>query len=109
MYVSMIHLRLSSHRIGEATRVWRESVLPELQEQPGWKDASFAVNHAADEVRVFTLWETEAQARRFEPCSCFRELAKLIALSCGNGERAIYRAGDEPAILEKLKPFLSLN
>ncbi len=109
MYVSVIHLFLPSHPTGQAMQLWRESVLPELQEQLGWKDASFAVSESADEIRVFTVWENKTQARAYEPCRGYHELAKLAAPCSQIGKRAIYRLGDEPEILESFTLFGSLN
>lgn len=108
MYSCVIYLQVPRQRMGEAVRLWRESVLPEVKEHPGWKDAAFVVNDAGTEIRIFTLWENEAQAQAFAQGPVYRELTKLIALS-SRYEHSVERVGDEPEFLEKLKPFVSKN
>ncbi len=109
MYVCMFHLQLQNYQIGEAARLWRESVLPELTEQVGWKDASFSINSAGNDIRIFIVWESEAQARAFEATECHRELGKLVQLSDQKTVRSIYRLGDAPTILESLMSPINLN
>ena len=95
MFVCMIQFELPNDKIQDATRLWKESVLPELREQKGWKNAAFSVSHETGEVRIFTLWQTEPQARWFESTDrSYAELSKLLALGVCKATRVVYRVGD---------------
>lgn len=79
MYVNVIHIQLPLAKINDAALLWRESALPELQEQCGWKDAACAIER--DHLRLFTLWDTQEQAQDFQlNAEEFPELVSLLAL-----------------------------
>jgi hypothetical protein len=94
MFVGMIQFQLCAETIAEAKRLWQESVLFELKEQKGWKDASFSISRATNIVHIFTLWETKSQARWLESTErCYSELGKLLALGAGKPTRVVYQLG----------------
>lgn len=95
MFVCTIQLELPIDKISDATRLWKESVLPELQEQKGWQDAAFSVDHTTGNVRIFTLWQTQDQANWFESNDrLYNELGRLLALGVCQSTRVVYPLGE---------------
>jgi len=95
MFVSTVQFELPVNKISDAIRLWRESVLPELAEQKGWKDAALSVDRATGIVRIFTVWQTQDQANWFESTDrLYDEFARLLALGVCQSTRLVYRLDD---------------
>ncbi len=94
MYVSMMQIQFQPCVAYEAALLWRESVLPVLKQQPGWKDASFSLDSATGRGMLFALWETESQAYGYEACAeYYQEFGRLMALGAGQLTHMVYRLG----------------
>ncbi len=95
MFVSTVQFELPINKISDAIRLWRESVLPELQEQKGWKNAAISVDRITGNVRIFTLWQTQDQANWFESTDrMYDEFSRLLALGVCQSTRLVYRLDD---------------
>ena len=80
MFVHVIQMQLKHCSAFEANLFWRESVLPELKLQRGWKDASFAPI-GTGKVMLFTVWDTKEAARGFNATPDYHSaLAQFIGL-----------------------------
>lgn len=63
----------------EANRIVRDSIVPVLYEQEGFKGQLLLVDRSADKAASINLWETEAELVAFETSPLYRELAGHIA------------------------------
>lgn len=62
-----MHARLTTSqyqldKVGEALQIYRESILPELRQQPGFKGVMGLVDRSQGKAISLTLWESEADA-----------------------------------------------
>ncbi len=62
-----MHARLTTSqypldKVDEALQIYRESILPELRRQPGFKGVMGLVDRSKGKAISLTLWESEADA-----------------------------------------------
>jgi quinol monooxygenase YgiN len=58
MYARAITFKYQPGKIDEALHLLRETVVPELQQQPGFQGATNLVDRDANKVIGITLWKT---------------------------------------------------
>jgi heme-degrading monooxygenase HmoA len=75
MYAGVVTLRAHLDRVGEAVRIYRESVLPELKELQGFEGGYVLTNAESGKCYVIGLWHTQEDAKRFQSSGSFREQA----------------------------------
>jgi heme-degrading monooxygenase HmoA len=63
---SMVCSPADSSQMGEFITLWRDRVLPALQQEPGFRHAVVLTEPNTDKVVVMALWETETEARASE-------------------------------------------
>ena len=67
-------------KMDEALTVYRDTILPVLKQQKGFKGLYWLTDRKTDKYTVFTLWETEADMLATETSGLLREvLSKLDA------------------------------
>ena len=90
--------------VEETIRILRESILPEAQQQHGFKDFLVLRDQAAGKILVITLWETQAALEANEASGSYQEqvdkLASLFPLYATPPYRHVYEvvihAQEEP-------------
>ena len=82
-----MHARVSTaqyqlDKLDEGIQIYRESVLPEMRQQPGFKGVMALVDRSTGKAISLSLWGTEADARASGVGSAYMQanLAKLAPL-----------------------------
>lgn len=66
-------------KVDEASRIVKDSIVPVMYEQKGFKGQLLLVEHNTDKAISINLWETEADLTAFETSPIYRELMGKIA------------------------------
>ena len=78
MHARVISVQLKPGTAEEASRVYRESVLPAARRQPGFQRATLLVDPVTERALSITQWATEADLTASETSGYLREqVAKL--------------------------------
>ncbi len=64
MYARLVTSQLQPGTVDEAVQIFRDSVVPDARQQPGFQGAMALVDREANKTISITLWQTEAEARR---------------------------------------------
>src|SRR5690606_30637519 len=73
MHARVISVQLKTGTAEEATRVYRESVLPAARRQPGFQRAMFLVDPITERAVSITQWATESDLAGSETSGYLRE------------------------------------
>jgi heme-degrading monooxygenase HmoA len=60
MYARAVRVQVSPDKVDEVIRLWRDSVLPSVQQQKGFKNVRLLVERQTGKIMSVGLWETEA-------------------------------------------------
>jgi heme-degrading monooxygenase HmoA len=60
MYARLVAGDIPSDKLEEAIQLWRNSVLPSVQQQKGFKSVRLLVDRKNGKIASLGLWETEA-------------------------------------------------
>ena len=66
MYAGVVTLRVRPDQVGEAVRIYRESVLPELREMQGFEGGYVLTDAESGRGYIIGLWRTREDAERFQ-------------------------------------------
>jgi heme-degrading monooxygenase HmoA len=75
MHAGVVTLRVRPDRVGEAVRIYRESVLPELREMQGFEGGYVLTDAESGKGYIIGLWRTREDAERFQSSGNFGEQA----------------------------------
>ena len=64
MYARLVTSQLQPGTVDEAVQIFRDSVVPDAKQQPGFQGAMALVDRGANKTISITLWQTEAEAKR---------------------------------------------
>jgi len=78
MYARAVNMQFQPGKIDEANRIVKESVIPVLREQKGFRGQLFLTQHDTSKAISINLWETEADLTAFETSTVYRELMGKI-------------------------------
>ena len=90
MYARAVNVQFQPGKMDEATRIVKESIVPVLHEQKGFKKQFLLTQRDTGKAISINLWETEADLTAFESGPHYRELmGKLADVLAGppTGER----------------------
>ena len=79
MYARAVNVQFQSGKIDEATRIVKDTIVPVLQEQKGFKGQILLTQHDTGKAISINLWETEADLTEFESSPHYRELMGKLA------------------------------
>lgn len=80
MHARVISVQLKPGTAEEATRIYRDSVLPAARRQPGFQRATLLVDPATHRLVSITQWATEADLAASETSGYLKEqIAKLAS------------------------------
>ncbi len=79
MYARVVIIQFQAGKIDEANCIVRDSVIPVVKEQKGFKGQLFLTQHNTSKAISINLWETEADLVAFEASSLYKELMGKIA------------------------------
>ncbi|HEY4667607.1 MAG TPA: antibiotic biosynthesis monooxygenase [Anaerolineales bacterium] len=66
--------QMKSGKMDEAIGMYRDSVLPMLKKQKGFKGLYWLTDRSTDKYTVVTLWETEADMKATETSGLLQEV-----------------------------------
>lgn len=91
MYASLTTVSIRPDKADEATRIWREEILPVTQTIPGWKGAELFTNPQTGEGVAVNFYETEADVNNVESSGQFQQLmGKLASLMTAPPNRKVF-------------------
>lgn len=70
MYASMIMGQTQRGQMGEFLTVCRDTILPALRQEPGFRNVVLLTEPTTDKFIVMGLWESEREARVSEASVC---------------------------------------
>ena len=79
MYARIITSQLKPGTFDQATAIWRESITPSLEHQPGFKGGYMSGDRYTGKGMVITLWETEADATAMNSSGVYQQSIALLA------------------------------
>lgn len=74
MYARTGSSQMKPGKMDEAIGMYRESVVPTLKAQKGFKGFYWLADRSTDKYIVFTLWETEADMKATETSGLLKEV-----------------------------------
>jgi heme-degrading monooxygenase HmoA len=82
MHARVATTQYSPDKLDEAIQIYRESILPQLRQQPGFKGVMAVVNRSTGKGISLSLWQTEADAEASGAGSSYlqTQLAKMASL-----------------------------
>lgn len=90
MYARAVNVQFQPGTVDEASRIVRESIVPVMKEQQGFKGQLLLTQRDTGKAISINLWETEADLTTFETNPLYHELlGKLAGVLAGPpaGER----------------------
>jgi hypothetical protein len=96
MYASITTVSIRADQAAEATRIWREEILPVTRTLPGWQGAELFTNPQTGEGVAINFYATEAEVSAVESSGAFQQLmGKLARLMTAPPARKVYEmSGD---------------
>jgi heme-degrading monooxygenase HmoA len=79
MYARVSQVRIRPEQVPEATRIYREQVVPALKRQPGFAHAALLVQPDSGRGISITIWESEAARTGGEVSGFYREQLERFA------------------------------
>ena len=81
MYARLLRFQTKIDKVNQASKIFKESVIPLCQKQDGYKGAFFLVDRETGDCIPVTLWETEEAMLATEHNRFFQEqLVKFMPL-----------------------------
>lgn len=78
MYARVVTAPVKPGTISEGISVYENSIVPAMQEQPGFRGTTFLVNETGNTVISISLWQTEADMQASEASGYLQaQLAKV--------------------------------
>ena len=97
MHAQLITSQFQLDKLDEAGQLYRESILPEVRQLPGFKGRMVLGDRSTGKVVSLTLWESEADAQASGEGSAFRQaaMAKLAPFYAAPSVIEIYEVVDQ--------------
>ncbi|MDP2937457.1 MAG: hypothetical protein Q8O86_13310, partial [Dehalococcoidia bacterium] len=84
-------------KIDEACRIVRQSIVPALKEQQGFRGQFLLTQPETGKALSINLWETEIDLKAFESSATYREsLARLTGALAGPPAGEVYEVNVQP-------------
>ena len=97
MHARLITIQFQLDKLEEALQLYRESILPEVRQLPGFKGRIGLGDRSKGKALAITLWESEADARASGEGSAFSQatLAKFAPFYAAPPVIEIYEVVDQ--------------
>ena len=94
MFAQVVKFNIQPGKVDEVLAVFKESVIPAVQQQKGFKNAYMLMDRSANKGLGLSLWETEADLEAMATSGFYQEqVAKLAPFFSGPPEREVYEVG----------------
>jgi hypothetical protein len=91
MYASLTTVNINPEKAAEATRIWRDEILPVNRTLSGWKGAELFTDSKTGEGVAVNFYETEADVSAVESSGQFQQLmGKLASLMTAPPVRKVF-------------------
>ena len=82
MYARVVTGQYQPGKLDEGEQIYRESILPEARQQPGFKGALGLVDRSSGKAISISFWQTEANAQASGVSSSYgqAQMAKIASL-----------------------------
>lgn len=91
MHVQISRVKIAGGRIPEATRLFRESVLPVVVEQPGFIKFYLFSDHTQDELIIESFWDKSEDIEALQVSGFYqRQVGKFGAIFASPPERRVF-------------------
>ncbi|HEX8034803.1 MAG TPA: hypothetical protein VF510_13190 [Ktedonobacterales bacterium] len=91
MHARVTTATIQQDKIDECIRIFRDSIVPDIQRQKGFRDLLMLTNRATGKSAFYALWESEADLRANEASGSYQlQVAKLLPMFVGQPTREIY-------------------
>ncbi|MCL4862471.1 MAG: antibiotic biosynthesis monooxygenase [Caldilineaceae bacterium] len=95
MHARVVTSQLQPGKKEEWIGICRDSIVPALQQQPGYKGFVMLADTASDKCIAYSMWETEADLKASETSGFYQEqVAKLSAVLAAPPLREIFELTD---------------
>jgi heme-degrading monooxygenase HmoA len=85
MYARVTFATVQAGKVDEVIKVMRDSVLPTLKKQKGFKNMFALMNRSTNKGMVIGIWNTEADMTAGESSGLYREqVGKVVSLIAGS-------------------------
>ena len=92
MFARHVTVMLQPGKTDETTAIFRDSVVPALQQQEGFKGAFLLIDPKTPKAIAVVLWETEAEMLASEESGFYQDqIAKFAAVFVGPPVREHFR------------------
>ena len=97
MYARTVNIQFQPGKIGEASSIVKDSIVPVMKEQKGFKGQLFLTQDDTGKAVSINLWETEADLTTFETSPLYKELlVKIAGLLAGPPVAERYEVSVQP-------------
>ena len=79
MYARAVNVQFQSGKIQEASRIVKDSIVPAMQKQKGFKGQLLLTQRNTGKAVSINLWETQDDLTLFETSPLYRELMGNLA------------------------------
>lgn len=84
-------LLVQSGKIDESTRLIRESILPAIQQQKGYRGLLALLERGVGKASTYSFWESEGDLAASEASGFYQaQVSKVVPLSAGEPTRDVY-------------------
>jgi heme-degrading monooxygenase HmoA len=91
MFARVTVIQGRTEAMGEATKIFNDSVIPAAKQQKGFKGAMFLSDPATGKGMSITIWDTEEDLKAGESSGYFKEqIAKFAPLLAGPPTRDVF-------------------
>ncbi len=93
MHANLVTAQFQPGKIGEAVRIFRDSVVPALKQQPGFKGAFLLTDPNTQKGIASTWWETEADLKAALTSVFPEQIAQFAQVFAEPPTREAYEVG----------------
>ncbi len=81
MHARIVTCQVRADKLNELIQIYRDSIVPAAQQQPGFKGSTLFTDRAANKCISVTIWETETQLTVGETNGYYlQQIAKLVPI-----------------------------
>ena len=91
MYAQVVRIQIQPGKVEEGISTFRDSVIPAVRQQKGFKDAYLLVDRSTNKGIGFSLWESEADVVALMESGFYQQqVAKFAVVFAAPPEREVY-------------------
>ena len=80
MQARVTTISMQPDKVEEATRIYRDNILPSIRASKGFKGAYLLTDATTGKGLSFTIWETQEDGQAYEASGSYREQVAKVAM-----------------------------